>query len=91
MFASSDGINRYYVPEEEMSLIDRLGPANTLDDYVPASLQLILEELERLRGYIDHLLAEIARKDEHITAVADYVRQLEHEVQRSSRDLPGSA
>ena len=28
VFASSDGINRYYVPEEEMSLIDRLGPAN---------------------------------------------------------------
>ena len=90
VYTSFDGINRYYVAEEETSLIDRLGPANALDDYVPASLQLIHEELERLRGYIAHLEAEIARKDEHIAAIADYVRQLEHDVQRPSQDLPHS-
>ena len=90
-YASFDGINRYYVADEERSLIDRLAPANVLDDYTPASLQLINEELDRLRGYIAHLLEEIARKDEHIATTAEYVRQLEHNAQTGQQGPPASS
>jgi heptosyltransferase II len=54
LFASFDGINRFYAAEEEPSLVDRLAPANALDRFVPASVQLVHEELERLRtAYAD--------------------------------------
>jgi len=65
-YASFDGINRYYVAEEEAALADLLAPANVLDDFVPASMVLIDEELERLRGYIAHLEEEIGRKDAYV-------------------------
>jgi len=69
LYASFDGINRFYAAEEEPGLVDLLGPANVLDDFIPASLQLINEELARLRGYIAHLEQEIGRRDERIEAL----------------------
>jgi FkbM family methyltransferase len=70
LFASFDGINRFYAAAEEPELVELLGPANVLDDYVPASLQLINEELARLRGYIAHLEEEIRRRDERVEELA---------------------
>ena len=61
-FASFDGINRYYAAEEESSLIDRLAPANVLDQFVPAYVQLMNEELERLRSAYTRIEHEIARR-----------------------------
>ena len=76
-FASFDGINRFYVAEEESSLIDRLAPANVLDEFVPAYVQLMNEELERLRSAYARIEEDIAKKDDHIEATAEYVRRLE--------------
>ncbi len=73
-YASFDGLNRYYVADEEAALADLLAPANVLDDFVPASMVLIDEELERLRGYIAHLEREIGVKNEHIAAIEALVR-----------------
>ena len=73
-YASFDGINRYYVADEEADLADLLAPANVLDDFVPASMVLIDEELERLRGYIAHLEREIGLKNEHIAAIQALLR-----------------
>lgn len=66
LFASFDGINRFYAAEEESELVELLGPANVLDAYIPASLQLINEELARLRSYIAHLETEIGRRDARV-------------------------
>ena len=81
-FASFDGINRFYVAEEESSLIDLLAPANVLDQFVPAYVQLINEELERLRSAYSRIEHEIGLKDEQIQATADYVRHLEQTLEQ---------
>jgi FkbM family methyltransferase len=78
-FASFDGLNRYYAAEEESSLTDLLAPANVLDHFVPAYVQLINEELERVRAAYTRIEDEIAKKDDHIAATAEYVRRLEQE------------
>ena len=76
-FASFDGINRYYAADEESSLIDRLAPANVLDQFVPAYVQLINEELERLRSAYAQIEHEIGKKNDLIEATTEYVRRLE--------------
>jgi FkbM family methyltransferase len=68
-FASFDGINRFYAAEEESSLIDLLAPANALDSFVPASVQLIREELERTRS----AYADVERQ---VTVMADELDRL---------------
>lgn len=78
-FASFDGLNRFYVAEEESALTDLLAPANVLDRYVPAYVQLINAELERVRSAYVWIEEEIAKKDEHIEATAAYVRRLEQD------------
>jgi FkbM family methyltransferase len=77
LFASFDGINRFYAAEEESSLIDLLAPANALDRFVPASVQLVHEELERLRSAYADVEREMALKDEEMATTADYVHHLE--------------
>ena len=72
-YASFDGINRFYAAEEEPGLVDLLGPANVLDEFTPAWLQLINEELARLRGYIGRLEELNAAKDAQL---ADLGRRL---------------
>ncbi|HEY1466488.1 MAG TPA: FkbM family methyltransferase, partial [Acidimicrobiales bacterium] len=59
-YASTDGINRYYVADEESSLAPALVPANVLDNFTTESLRLINEELARLRGYIGDLERALA-------------------------------
>jgi FkbM family methyltransferase len=76
-YASFDGINRFYAAEEESSLTDRLAPANVLDQFVPAYLQLINEELERIRTAYARIEDEIGRKNEQIETTEAYVRHLE--------------
>jgi FkbM family methyltransferase len=76
-FASFDGINRFYVPEEESALIDLLAPANVLDRFIPAYVQLINEELERTRSAYIRIEHEITQKNDLIEATTEYVRRLE--------------
>jgi FkbM family methyltransferase len=78
-YASFDGINRYYAAEEESPLVDRLAPANVLDHFVPAYVQLIKDELERVRSAYDRLEQEIGQKNEQMEATAEYVRHIERE------------
>jgi FkbM family methyltransferase len=78
-FASFDGLNRYYAAEEESALVDLLAPANVLDHFVPAYVQLINEELERVRSAYTRIEEEIAKKDVHIEGIEKYVRHLEQE------------
>ena len=60
-FAATDGINRYYAREEEAdTLLPRLVPANSTDDYVFVREYLLLDELSNLRSYIHHLENEIS-------------------------------
>jgi FkbM family methyltransferase len=63
VFASSDGINRYYAREEEADrLLPLLVPANATDDYIFLRENLLQEELARLRGYVAHLERELTRQ-----------------------------
>lgn len=82
LFASFDGINRFYAAEEESTLIDLLAPANVLDQFVPAYVQLINEELERLRSAYARIEHDIALKDDQIEATAEYVRHLEQTLEQ---------
>ena len=82
LFASFDGINRFYAAEEESSLLDRLAPANVLDQFVPASVQLIHEELERLRAAYARVEREIALKDDQIESTTEYARHLEETLEQ---------
>ncbi len=76
-YASFDGINRYYVPEEESSLVGQLGPANVLDHFQPASVVLLDEEIDRLRTYVAKLELEIFQKNEQMAICEGYARELE--------------
>ena len=73
-YASFDGINRYYVADEEAGLADLLAPANVLDNFVTASALLVDEEFERLRGYIAHLEREIALKNDYYAGIEAMLR-----------------
>jgi FkbM family methyltransferase len=50
LFATFDGINRYYVRSEERELVSRLVvPVNALDDFIPYRQYLLETELTRYR------------------------------------------
>ena len=83
LFASFDGINRFYAAEEQSSLIDRLAPANVLDRFVPAHVQLINDELERVRSAYSRLEHEVLLKDSQIEAAAEYARHLEQSLEQN--------
>jgi len=49
LFATFDGLNRYYVRQEEPALIPLLQtPVNSLDDFVPVQQQRAIEEMQEL-------------------------------------------
>jgi len=48
LFASFDGINRFYACAEEPELVAHLAPASVLDNFVS-------ENLNRVEGYVRHL------------------------------------
>lgn len=60
LYAATDGINRYYVREEEPELAPLLVPANPMDDYISMREQLMVEEISRLRMFIRHLQSNTA-------------------------------
>ncbi len=75
-YASTDGLNRYYVRQEDAELCDLLGPANCLDNFVSARDLLIEEEVGRLRDYVGHVEAELAGKESNIEQLEEYVEDL---------------
>ncbi|MDA8297006.1 MAG: FkbM family methyltransferase [Actinomycetota bacterium] len=77
-YAATDGINRYYVREEEAALGELLVPANSLDEYVPMREQLLLDEIERLRTYAHSL--ELGRAE-----LADDLAQAKGEIDALER------
>jgi FkbM family methyltransferase len=60
LFASNDGINRYYVREEDRALIPLLVPANAVDEFTPMRERLLEDEITRLRHYVRDLERSIA-------------------------------
>lgn len=56
VFATFDGLNRYYLREEDAHLAPRLQvPANTFDDYVP---YVFWEQIQHLRSRVDKFESE---------------------------------
>ncbi len=54
-YCSTDGVNRYYVREEDELLAPLLVPANSMDHYTTFREQLLNDEIDRLRVYARHL------------------------------------
>lgn len=67
LFACFDGINRYFLRQEDSALLAQLGtPVNYLDVYVRYELVHKDLELKKMRGELEELrrrLAEISRQD----------------------------
>jgi len=59
LFASFDGINRFYACAEEPELVAHLAPASVLDNFVS-------ENLNRVEGYVRHLEAELKARSAHV-------------------------
>ena len=70
LFASFDGINRYYARSEEPDLVPLLMPATVLDDFVPESTYRIKEHARHLEEHARHL-------EEHVRRVEDDLRHLQ--------------
>lgn len=63
VFASTDGINRYYArAEESETLAPLLVPANATDDYIYLRESLLQDEIVRLRSYVHRLEAELRKQ-----------------------------
>ena len=61
VYASTDGINRYYARAEEADvLVPKLVPANATDDYVFLREYLLLEELVHLRAHVRSLEHQVS-------------------------------
>jgi FkbM family methyltransferase len=58
-----DGLNLFFVADEIRDEIGPIAPASILDGYTPASVQLLEDELARLRDYIRSLEGELARRN----------------------------
>jgi FkbM family methyltransferase len=80
-FAAFDGLNRYYVRDEDAELLPRFAwPVNVLDDYVPAEqhwMQLQLDEYDRHLHRVD----DFARHSEALRV------QLQAEAERLQKEL----
>jgi FkbM family methyltransferase len=75
-YASTDGINRYYVPDEESGLAQHLDPANALDSFIPESVRLRDVEIEKLRAYVVHLEKEVSDKNGYIDDLEGRIHQI---------------
>jgi FkbM family methyltransferase len=74
LFAFFDGLNRYYVREEDRDLIPALGvPANVFDDFEPYEHHLSIQELEATRESCGSLRAALG---ESHSALAEALREL---------------
>jgi FkbM family methyltransferase len=86
-YVTFDGINRFYVSDEEGALADELGyPISVLDYFTPPGEQQALERLAALQAEFESLLGR-SREWEHLEA-----RLLELQTEIASlRDEAGSA
>ena len=66
LFASFDGINRFYACAEEPELVAHLAPASVLDNFVS-------ENLNRVEGYVRHLEAELKARSAHVAELETFV------------------
>jgi len=66
LFASFDGINRFYARSEEPDLLTRLAPASVLDNFVS-------ENLNRVEGYVRHLEADLKARSAHVSQLETFV------------------
>ena len=94
LFASFDGINRFYARAEEPGLVPLLAPASVLDNFVS-------ENLNRVEGYVRHLEAELKARAAHVAQLETFVaaqeeiihtrdsRIAELEARLRPRTLPG--
>jgi FkbM family methyltransferase len=72
-----DGINLYFAREDDSEVLSRLAPASALDEFEPASVAALRDELGRVQDYVGHLEAELERHALHQEEVTAYVRALE--------------
>jgi len=73
VFASFDGLNRYYARSEERDLLPLLAPASVLDDFVP-------ENVARTECYVEELEAELAHQVSRAAQLESYVSSLKAEM-----------
>jgi FkbM family methyltransferase len=69
-----DGVNLFFASPDEPGLLADLAPASVLDDYRPAWLVLITEDLERTRTYARQLEAD---RQKHLDTQRDLARELD--------------
>jgi FkbM family methyltransferase len=86
--ACFDGINLFFTAEQDVAIAAALAPASALDDYETADAAATRIELDRLRGFIGKLEAEVTRYGEWEEEVTEYVRTLESQLARPA-DLRG--
>jgi FkbM family methyltransferase len=80
LFASFDGINRFYARGEEPALVPLLSPASVLDNFVS-------ENLNRVEGYVRHLEAELKARVSHVAELESYVGRLEESIHARDRRI----
>ncbi len=78
LFASFDGVNRYYARAEEPELVPQLSPASVLDNFVP-------ENVDRVEAYVHHLEAELSARVSHVSELESYVKFLLEEIRIRDR------
>jgi len=80
LFASFDGINRFYARCEEPGLVPLLAPASVLDNFVS-------ENLNRVEGYVRHLEAELKARSAHVAQLETFVGQQEELIHARERRI----
>jgi len=80
LFASFDGINRFYARSEEPDLLTRLAPASVLDNFVS-------ENLNRVEGYVRHLEAELKARSAHVAELETFVGAQEELIRARDRRI----
>jgi FkbM family methyltransferase len=77
-FALFDGLNRFYVRDEDAKLVPLLAaPANVLDDYERYDTRIALEEAARVRDALRRAEARIERLDRELVAAGSHETRLE--------------
>jgi FkbM family methyltransferase len=84
LYAATDGINRYYVREEDAPLAELLVPVNSLDDAVPMREQLLHDEIGRLRNYVHSLEAGRAELAERVETLGSELQRLRAHQRRAA-------
>ena len=82
--ACFDGVNLFFAPADRIDLIERLVPASVLDDYTPAGVVLLWDEIARLRDYVADVTAELDRRRSQQDVSDRYARHLESVIAASA-------